>query len=85
MGESGEDRGVERNRDQRFVKAPRWKSKNAVVIRVKITFLVKILKKGSLFVGRTFSLKSVSSGGGLQAPISIGSVEFNIEYPADVE
>ena len=42
VGEVGEERGVERKRDQRFVKAPRWKSKKAVVRRVKRTFLVKM-------------------------------------------
>lgn len=52
-------RGVERKSDQMFVKAPRWKSKKAPVMRVKITFLVQIRLKGNLFaVGRVNDLGS---------------------------
>ena len=52
-------RGVERKSDQIFVKAPRWKSKKAPVIRVKITFLVQMRLKGNLFaVGRVIDLGS---------------------------
>jgi hypothetical protein len=57
------ERGVERKRDQRFVKAPRWKSKNAVVRRVRRTLRVKIRVKGRVWVERGFSLKSGSEGG----------------------
>ena len=39
--------------------APRWKSKNAVVIKVKITFFVKIRWKGRVRVSRAFSLKAL--------------------------
>jgi hypothetical protein len=83
-GESGAERGVERKSDQRFVNAPRWKSKNAVVIKVKITFFVKIRWKGRVRVGRAFSLKSSSSGGGLWVSNSTGS-ELRMEYLPEAE
>ena len=64
------------------MKAPRWKSKKAVVISVKRTFFVKIRRKGRVSVGRGFSLKRGDLGRGECGWVwsSVGSVVLRIEY-----